>query len=230
MKIPCEMIQDVLPLYHDGVCSEVSRNLVEAHLEACGNCKAFLKTIDVEMEVYESELEAKQPLESIKKNWYKQLRRALLKGVAVTAMLVAVLMGMFLFATQVSFISAPAEDIKVSEVCLIEEGLISYRLDLVDGEKYNDWDFKTMEDGSFYMIPKRPLLNVWVIFWPELCHWNPSRLVDIAEENAYQQRYGEGIVITSAYVGVPGDAVLIWEEGMELPPASDEVRWLNGYE
>ena len=170
MKIPCEMIQDVLPLYHDGVCSEVSRNLVEAHLEACGNCKAFLKTIDVEMEVYESELEAKQPLESIKKNWYKQLRRALLKGVAVTAMLVAVLMGMFLFATQVSFISAPAEDIKVSEVCLIEEGLISYRLDLVDGEKYNDWDFKTMEDGSFYMIPKRPLLNVWVIFWPELCH------------------------------------------------------------
>lgn len=32
--LPCELIQDILPLYHDGVCSEVSRKLVDSHLES----------------------------------------------------------------------------------------------------------------------------------------------------------------------------------------------------
>lgn len=39
MNYPCSLIQDLLPLYHDGVCSEESRAIVEQHLAACSACK-----------------------------------------------------------------------------------------------------------------------------------------------------------------------------------------------
>lgn len=39
MNVPCEVIQDLLPLYCDGVCSGKSREMVEDHLRTCENCK-----------------------------------------------------------------------------------------------------------------------------------------------------------------------------------------------
>ncbi len=36
---PCEMIQDLLPLYHDGVCSKESEKIIKAHLSKCDACK-----------------------------------------------------------------------------------------------------------------------------------------------------------------------------------------------
>lgn len=41
MKFSCEMIQDLLPLYLDGVCSEKSKEAVEEHLKECSDCKAM---------------------------------------------------------------------------------------------------------------------------------------------------------------------------------------------
>ena len=42
MKYQCELIQDLLPLYKDGVCSESSRKIVEEHLEECPACTKLL--------------------------------------------------------------------------------------------------------------------------------------------------------------------------------------------
>lgn len=39
LKYDCELIQDLLPLYQDGVCSNSSRNVVEEHLQDCGSCR-----------------------------------------------------------------------------------------------------------------------------------------------------------------------------------------------
>ena len=39
MKIKCEVINDLLPLYVDDVLSKESRELVEEHICECGNCK-----------------------------------------------------------------------------------------------------------------------------------------------------------------------------------------------
>ena len=38
----CGIIQDLLPLYHDGVCSDKSRAAVEEHLQTCEACRAAL--------------------------------------------------------------------------------------------------------------------------------------------------------------------------------------------
>lgn len=45
MTISCDLVKDLLPLYHDGICSENSKQLVEEHLSECGNCKSILAKI-----------------------------------------------------------------------------------------------------------------------------------------------------------------------------------------
>ena len=38
MKMNCDVIRDLLPLYADEVCSEASKALVEEHLQSCERC------------------------------------------------------------------------------------------------------------------------------------------------------------------------------------------------
>jgi len=49
MTDQCKIIQDLLPLYHDGVCSEASRHLVEDHLSHCEDCRGLLRQMDGEL-------------------------------------------------------------------------------------------------------------------------------------------------------------------------------------
>ena len=42
----CNIIVDLLPLYHDGVCSPESRAAVEEHLKDCAACRAALAAMD----------------------------------------------------------------------------------------------------------------------------------------------------------------------------------------
>ena len=45
MKYPCSLIQDLLPLYHDGVCSEESSKIIEGHLSECFSCKDYYTSL-----------------------------------------------------------------------------------------------------------------------------------------------------------------------------------------
>lgn len=38
MKLTCDIVQDLLPLYEDGLCSETSREAIEEHLKECALC------------------------------------------------------------------------------------------------------------------------------------------------------------------------------------------------
>ena len=41
--LPCELVRDLLPTYLDGLASEVSAGLIEAHLASCPDCRAALE-------------------------------------------------------------------------------------------------------------------------------------------------------------------------------------------
>ena len=45
MKMECEVIRDLLPLYTDDACSEPSRVLVEEHLQDCPACRRLLQNL-----------------------------------------------------------------------------------------------------------------------------------------------------------------------------------------
>lgn len=44
MKLVCEIVEDLLPLYADNVCSEQSKRAVEAHLRECDNCRKLIES------------------------------------------------------------------------------------------------------------------------------------------------------------------------------------------
>ncbi len=48
MKYPCDTVLDLLPLYHDGVCSDSSKQLVEKHLGECASCREVLREMENE--------------------------------------------------------------------------------------------------------------------------------------------------------------------------------------
>jgi len=71
MKTNCKVIEDLLPLYIDEVCSDESKRLVEEHLEECDACSAKLNaqkaTITVDKEKIEQNLKAKDPFKKIRR-------------------------------------------------------------------------------------------------------------------------------------------------------------------
>ena len=71
MKTNCKVIEDLLPLYIDEVCSDESKRLVEEHLRECDACSAKLNAqeaeITVDKEKIEQNLRAKDPFKKIRR-------------------------------------------------------------------------------------------------------------------------------------------------------------------
>lgn len=93
MKIPCKVIRDLLPLYHDEVCSAESRQLVEEHLEQCEACRSELRTMEEQLHVRPARPGEEDAANAASKAWKKGTRRAFRKGaVLAAAVLLAVLL------------------------------------------------------------------------------------------------------------------------------------------
>ena len=45
-KMPCELIQDLLPSYHDKLTSDTTNRIVETHLDECSVCSEMLRDMD----------------------------------------------------------------------------------------------------------------------------------------------------------------------------------------
>lgn len=83
MKLSCKVIEDMLPLYYDGVCSEDSKALVEEHLKNCAQCKAALDELRGEIDISEVPMDDLQPLREIGTKWKKEKKRSAKKGACI---------------------------------------------------------------------------------------------------------------------------------------------------
>lgn len=90
MKISCEIIKDLLPLYHDGVCSNDSKTLVEEHLASCDSCKSELQTMDEELHLNHADqnLNEAEAVKELSRKWKKGMKKSLLKGILITIVIV----------------------------------------------------------------------------------------------------------------------------------------------
>ncbi len=68
MKIPCEMIQDLIPSYVEEVCSKVSKKYVEEHLVECRECKELVQ-------LYKEKDFSAQSLEKKQLDGFKKLKK-----------------------------------------------------------------------------------------------------------------------------------------------------------
>lgn len=89
MKISCEVIGDLLPLYHDHVCSEDSTAIVEEHLKSCQNCRDALAEMDETFLAEESFAEI-EPARQAARALKKSKMAAFLKGGLLIAMIACV--------------------------------------------------------------------------------------------------------------------------------------------
>lgn len=102
MKLSCKVIEDMLPMYYDGVCSGESAELIEEHLKTCAQCGRVLLNLHCEIEVPERAVDELKPLEGIQKKWKKSkgiyIRRGICITLAALLLVAAVLTGVWYFS------------------------------------------------------------------------------------------------------------------------------------
>ncbi len=89
MKISCEVIRDLLPLYHDDVCSAESRRLVDEHLTDCPACREELKSFETEP-AKAGNVEEARLIQRTARAWKKNKAAAFFKGALIVAVLACI--------------------------------------------------------------------------------------------------------------------------------------------
>jgi len=99
MRISCEVIKDLLPLYIDDVCSDESRKMIVEHLAECEECKSELAAMQSELpvDIHKQDMRDAQAVKNLSKKWRKSLLKSLLKGVVTTLIIVAVIAFILIF-------------------------------------------------------------------------------------------------------------------------------------
>lgn len=89
MKLECDVIRDLLPLYAEKLASPASSALVEQHLAACPACRAELERMEKPVPV-QPEPQPDAPLKNIRSSLNRRRLRTMLCSFAAALALAAV--------------------------------------------------------------------------------------------------------------------------------------------
>lgn len=223
-----DIILDLLPLYHDGVCSEASRAAVEEHLKTCGTCREALAEMDAPLPAVEARKNTADgaAVKKISDEWKKAKWKARLKGAAIAAAVCLLLFGAWMAATQLYLFPVPAEKIEITNVRQLSDGRVLYHFFIDDGLNLRRTKFEYGEDGNMYCVPVRALITEKR--WEGNSPANMELLLDMemVDDQAKFMGFRE---IDHVWYGRGEDAILLWEEGMKLPSASEADEAVYGY-
>ncbi len=139
-RIPCEMIQDLLPLYVDKLTSEASNREVEAHLDTCADCRNIYERMGKEPELTGNLCELPEI------EYFRQVKRRNRRAVAGAVFAVLFISAIVLLC-RFFVIGVPVEGyyaaVTVEEDEILVEGMLvdsafvfsRYRIEETDGEK-----------------------------------------------------------------------------------------------
>ena len=225
MKMNCDVIRDLLPLYADEVCSEASKALVEEHLQSCESCEKELRIMRCgEPNAIAEEVNTAQ---AAQKAW-KKSKIVTAEKVLLSVVLLFVL-GVVLFYPDMPM-PVFEKDVRVSNVCQLQDGTVYFEWEMTDGTIAAGRGRMIREkDGAYYFVPLRAVIEAHL-------RWNMAISPDTAERQRvdiefvrpygkwsdYDQTVFEDM--TAIYLGWGKDAILVWEQGMELPAASEEIE------
>jgi len=224
MNISCKVIRDLLPLYHDDVCSDESRSLVEEHLNTCAGCAEELRRIDEEMNAPHIPPENETARKAISSAWKKAKKKSFSKGIIIAALICALLIGAFIGLTQWKGIPVSADVLELTELSELPDGSIVFHLFVNDNKNLYFIKFTVTDDGCFYLTPMHSIIEA-------------TRTYDIGGFSQYHVFYPSGNDsdqiypgialpenVKKIYVGPVGDGTLVWEAGMVLPEATDVLE------
>ena len=212
-KLPCSIVEDLLPLYVDDVCQSETKQLVEEHLRTCGPCS-----------IKEQEYQTKLPLPTLEKPKvaFERLARSLRKKqvwISLISIACAILLAVFVnsiysWLRYDSHCRVPVENIEFSDFQTLSDGSIAFHAIVTDGYDVNRFQ---SEKGVFFLA--RPYLKEeysleksWQDFGTS--HESFCNTYWCVEPNeAGEIWYDDGKTQT-----------LIWKEGVPAPAARQEIE------
>ena len=88
-RLPCEFIQDLLPLYIDGITGRVSDEAIREHIAGCSKCREMLEQMQRAKELQEA-LDRQQEIRDI--DYMKKVRAANRRSNAVLVIILALML------------------------------------------------------------------------------------------------------------------------------------------
>lgn len=87
----CEIIQDLLPSYIDGLTSEVSNQEIEVHLKECTECRKYLEEMKSDVDSSKVELEDNEFMKVLNRIRKVTLEKAVLVSAVIICILIMLL-------------------------------------------------------------------------------------------------------------------------------------------
>ncbi len=95
-KNTCFLIEDLLPLYIDGLCSNESTEIIKNHLASCSDCRNEYKKLTNQPEIKAPDYDSGELIKGVKNMFKKDKKKAVLKTVSVFLVLL-IFLGAFAF-------------------------------------------------------------------------------------------------------------------------------------
>ncbi len=113
MKISCNVIQDLLPLYIEKLASKDSATLVEEHIKTCTVCKNRMRQMNDEAFLITTQNIVTRPLEVVKND----IKKRKLKAVFFSALIVFLIMfTIFAYLSKPIYVSYFNDNITINEL------------------------------------------------------------------------------------------------------------------
>lgn len=71
MIVTCKIIEDLLPLYADGICSDDTKTVVEHHTAECADCKEKLEAMTAKLEKSEHSEKIENPFKKARSHYIR---------------------------------------------------------------------------------------------------------------------------------------------------------------
>lgn len=158
IELNCEIVRDLLPLYHDGVVSDSSKLAVEKHLEVCEPCKNEYEELSAELSIESTENNTKNTF--IKMMSKQKVKRICILITSIVLTCVLVISTMFVL-TEVPLVKVPETEIKIYNTYGYEtetgyEFFILYNINAYECMFFGLGEHK---DDIQYLEAKRPIIS-----------------------------------------------------------------------
>ena len=123
-ELACEIVQDLLPLYHDDVVNEVTKQAVKQHLNGCEECTKEYEELCEELPKEQAGESNPQSRFAALKKRLRMNQRVKMALVALSACIVVAVLAWFAYSVPV--VSVPDETFTVQAVYKVQEGDKTY--------------------------------------------------------------------------------------------------------
>ncbi len=156
-RIPCEVIQDLLPLYVDGLTREITSREIEQHLAGCGRCRESYEgmkaSIDTEKSMQREE--ARLEIDYLKTLKKRNIRHVAL-GIAAAVLVILAAAWVKLFV-----LGSPTESYMITYLDADEDEIRVGGAFFGSASVYSRHKMRRQPDGSYKLVVYSCLASPW---------------------------------------------------------------------